>query len=75
MKVNFQVVELKFSKSGICPACGKSAIRTKKFFQTLNPFNKNDDGSVKTRDQIMVELSAQASKYRSETIYHAKCED
>lgn len=74
MRINFQAVELKFSKSGICPACGKNASRTKKFFQTLNPFNKNDDGSIKTVAQIKVELVAKGADWKIHPVLHARCE-
>lgn len=35
---------------------GKKRQQTKVFMQTLNPFNKNSDGTVKTREQIMEQL-------------------
>jgi len=35
---------------------GKRRQETKTFMQTLNPFNKNADGSVKSRGQIITEL-------------------
>ena len=38
---------------------GKTRQQTRKFFQTINPFNKNEDGTIKTRDQIMVEIKAE----------------
>jgi hypothetical protein len=38
---------------------GKWHQQTKKFFQTLNPFNKTADGIVKTREQIMQALHAE----------------
>lgn len=74
MRVNFQVVEIKFSKSGICPVCGKIASRTKKFFQTLNPFNKNDDGSIKNVAQIKSELVAKGNDWKIHPVLHARCE-
>lgn len=70
----FEVVNLTNKTTAPCGKCGKKCTRTKKFWQTLNPFNKNADGSVKTRDQIMDELSEKASQYRSQTIYHQRCE-
>lgn len=71
----FDEVKLTVKATAPCGKCGKKCSRSKKFWQTLNPFNTNADGSVKTRDQIMVELQAQAAKYRTQTIYHEKCED
>jgi hypothetical protein len=38
---------------------GKRRQRTRRFSQTLNPFNQDADGSPKTRDQIMAELVAE----------------
>lgn len=38
---------------------GKRRQKTRKFSQTLNPFNKNQDGSLKTREQIITELKAE----------------
>jgi hypothetical protein len=37
---------------------GKRRQETKQFFQTLNPYNKNRDGLVKTRSEIWEELHA-----------------
>lgn len=47
-------------------ADGKKRQQTRKFFQTINPFNKNADGTQKTRDQIMVELKAQRDEWLKE---------
>lgn len=71
----FPEVKLSVKATAPCGKCGKQCSRTKKFWQTASPFNKNDDGSVKSHDQIMVELRKQAAEYRTQTIYHAKCED
>lgn len=32
----------------------------------MNPFNKNADGTVKTRDQIMAEITAERDTWISE---------
>jgi len=73
----FEVVKLTHKTTAPCGKCGNKCTRTKEFMQTLNPFNTNADGSVKTRSEIQAELSAQAKAYRdrNETIYHVKCED
>jgi transcription elongation factor Elf1 len=71
----FEVVKLSHKHTAPCGKCGVKCSRTKEFMQTLNPFNTNTDGSLKTRDQIMVELRAKVAEYRTQTIYHAKCED
>lgn len=38
---------------------GRRRQQTKKFWQTINPFNKNADGTQKSRDQIVDELRAE----------------
>lgn len=71
----FDEVKLTVKATAPCGKYGKKCSRSKKFWQTLNPLNTKDDGSVKNRDDIMVELNAQAAIYRTQTIYHQKCED
>lgn len=71
----FEVVGLTTKAIVACDKCGKKCYRTKVFSQTLNPFNTNDDGTVKTREQIKAELEPLAVEWRSGPIYHAKCED
>lgn len=74
-RMTFQEVKLSVKATAPCGKCGKVCSRTKTFSQTLNPFNTHEDGSLKTRDQILAELKPKAAKYRTQTIYHAKCED
>ncbi|QBJ04545.1 hypothetical protein HOV23_gp028 [Pseudomonas phage Lana] len=71
----FQEVKLTVKAKALCGKCGKMCTRTKVVSQTINPFNTNPDGTVKTRDQILTELQLKAAQYRTETIYHVKCED
>lgn len=49
---------------------GKRRQMTRKFFQTINPFNRRPDGAPKTRAEIMVELKAEADAWASD-IGHA----
>jgi len=44
---------MKFEKVSIDAFRGS---KKKTFFQTISPFNKNKDGKIKTRDEILVEL-------------------
>jgi len=74
-RCTFEEVKLTVKAKAPCGKCGKMCSRTKVFSQTLNPFNKNIDGSLKTRAEIQTELGHKAAKYRTQTIYHAKCED
>jgi hypothetical protein len=44
-------------------ASGKKRQKTREFSQTLNPYNKKADGSVKTRRDIMDEIEAQRKEW------------
>ena len=59
-RVNFPEVSIKRTFRWRDPVTGKPRQETKKFWQTVNPFNKGIDGSPKTRGQIMAELEQQA---------------
>ena len=51
-------------KSVPCPECGKKIRRQRTFGQTLNPFNRDRDGFLKTRQQIRRELYAEAAVWQ-----------
>lgn len=72
-RVTFDEVSYRATKSGVC-SCGKRASRSEKFWQTLNPFNKNATGSPKTRDEILNELKESAQAWRNAPVRHARCE-
>lgn len=59
----FNEVAVKAVKRWKDPVNGKPRQETRKFFQTINPFNKNADGTPKTRDQIMVEIKRQRDEW------------
>lgn len=58
-----------------CPGCGKRRTITCTFRQTVNPFNKNDDGTVKTHQEVWQSVRAQADAWEppQDATYHAKC--
>lgn len=59
----FEEVSFTATKAGKCPSCGKRVTRSQKFWGTINPFNKNSDGTIKTRQQIKVELHEEAAAW------------
>ena len=65
MRVQFEEVSIRAEKT-IIDENGKKRKRKKKFYQTLNPFNVRANGSVKSRDFIILELREQASKWAKE---------
>ena len=74
VRFNFSEVKLHGSKSGKC-GCGKRRTRQKKFYQTLNPFNKNEKGEPKTQKEIYAELVEQHNAWKTEPITCKDCED
>jgi hypothetical protein len=48
--------------------CGKKVSRQMTFTKTVNPFNKNADGTVKTREEVRESVQAEAGEWqRDET--------
>jgi hypothetical protein len=73
-RTTFEEVKHHATKSVKCSSCNKTLRRQKIFSQTLNPFNKNKDGSLKTRFQIKDELVKDASQWRETPTLCGKCE-
>ncbi len=69
MRVSFDEVAIKATKRWTDEA-GKKRQKTRKFWQTLSPFNKCADGSIKNRDQIMSELKSQRDAWINEANRH-----
>jgi hypothetical protein len=66
----------KSAKTGNCPVCGKRMRRQKTFSQTQNPFNKNPDGTVKTRQEIYRSLGAEVKAWLAEPMPpHEACSE
>lgn len=55
----FHEVAIRATKRFTDAATGKRRTRTRKFFQTLNPYNKLPDGRVKGADDIRTEIKAE----------------
>jgi hypothetical protein len=62
------------SKSLPCPVCGKKLRRTRTFQMTVNPFNKNPDGTVRTIPQIWEALGEQVKAWQAVPETHPKCQ-
>ena len=50
--INFEEVKKKKTLGSICKMCGKKRTRTITEEQTINPFNKNTDGTIKNRYEV-----------------------
>jgi len=74
MKVYFREISLPGTKSVKCAGgCGRRLNRQKKFFQTLNPFNKLPDGSLKGIEDIYLELRESIRQWRGEPEFCKNC--
>ena len=67
----FEVISIRGGKRFKC-ACGRRVKRVKKFFQTINPWNKKANGDLKSYDDIMPEIRAELKKWAVEVnpCYH-----
>lgn len=45
---------------------GKKKIQQKTFSQTVNPFNKNLDGSIKSAKEIIAELKEEIAEWQAQ---------
>jgi len=72
VNITFDEVWTTKSKSGVCPVCGGRTTRTKKFVHTVNPYNKNPDGSIKSLQEVFADVHAEASDWDPD-FTHAKC--
>lgn len=58
MRITFEEVAVIATKRWT-DETGKRRQQTRRFYQTISPFNKNKDGTVKTREQINAEIKAE----------------
>ena len=71
----FEEVKRTASKSAKCVDCGKRVRRQKTVIHTINPFNKNPDGSVRNYDEVAACVSAELNEWRAEPARCAACEE
>lgn len=66
---HFEEVSLRASGTFRCRGCNRRLVRSKKFYQTLNPFNVNQTGSRrfqrKTRSEIVAELNIEVTSWQA----------
>lgn len=64
MRHVFEEVTVTATKRATCPLCGKKGTRTRTFRQTINPANRNADGTVRTRAQVRAALLVEAEPWK-----------
>jgi hypothetical protein len=67
----YEEVSAPARRKGNCPVCGKATLRAKRFTQTVNPFNRNADGTVKTRAEVLASVDAQAMAWEPDFTHYA----
>jgi len=72
--IRFIEVSMRAEKSVKCQ-CGKRLKRSKTFCQTINPFNKREDGAIKERDDIYRELVVEVKQWKTEPETCTQCEE
>ena len=72
---NFQEVSVIAEKSGKCPKCGKTYTRKKKIWNTINPWNRNADGSIKTWDEVYENVLKDREEWLKEPIEPHNCKE
>lgn len=65
MRVTFNEIAVKGTRRWV-DETGRKRQQTRKFYQTVNPFNKNAEGHVKSRDEIVIEVRAECDAWLNE---------
>lgn len=65
MRITFDEIKVKGMRRWVDEQ-GKKRQETRSFSQTVNPFNKNAQGHVKSRDEILVEIRAECEVWLNE---------
>jgi hypothetical protein len=60
----YEPVRVQAFKRHPCPVCGKLLRRQRTFQETINPFNKNPDGTQKTGQEVLRSVQAKADAWQ-----------
>lgn len=74
MRVTFRELKRRASKLVACAVCGAKVKRQRTFMQTLNPWNKNADGTVRSPEDIWRALDTEAGEWAVQPETCRKCE-
>lgn len=75
LRIRFDEVYVHGEKTVTCKVCKKRLKRRKRFYQTLNPMNKNSKGFLKTREEIYAELNVEVAKWQVQKEICQKCQE
>jgi uncharacterized metal-binding protein YceD (DUF177 family) len=71
----FTEVKVRASKVLPCSRCARSVRRSTTITHTINPFNKNADGTVKTYTEVRADVDREAATWKAEPVVCAGCAD
>lgn len=74
MRYTFPAVKHTEKRSGACSRCGKKCSRSKTFERTVNPFNRNPDGSEKTHAEVQADNREDAKRWAAQPLVCKGCE-
>lgn len=60
----FKTIKNTARSEGFCTACGKRTVRQRTFEATINPFNRNAEGEIKTSAEVRADLLARARSWQ-----------
>ena len=69
----FHEIVARRTKSGPCPVCGKRVRRSQTFSETVNPFNRNEDGTPKSPAEVRASVNRKADAWEPD-FTHERCE-
>ena len=72
MRVTYEEVKQSASLNGVCRICKKKMVKKRTFGHTINPFNRNDDGTIRNHQQVYERVKAEANEWQPDFI-HDKC--
>lgn len=73
--ITFEEVSQLAVRKGVCDVCGKRGRRQRTFTMTINPWNKNPDGTVRTRAEVKAANRAKAQEWQGDPFVHPTCEN
>ena len=71
-RFTFRPITRQATRMGKCPVCGKRVTRTKVFSQTVNPFNRDALGQVRSSSEVYEAVNAEALAWVPD-FRHAVC--
>lgn len=70
---HFDGPRVQATKNLPCPWCGRKVRRQRTFQHTVNPFNRRDDGTPKTWDEVRQDVLAEVEAWKAVPEPHTAC--